>query len=71
MAILVWIGAAMALVGLLGILYSLVRAIGARRAKLDDAALRARLKPLVPINLGAFFLSFLGLCLVVVGVILS
>ncbi|WP_373353277.1 hypothetical protein [Pseudoroseicyclus sp. CXY001] len=71
MALLVWIGAALAAIGLAGILYSLVRALGARRARLDDAALRARLKPLVPINLAAFFLSFLGLCLAVVGVLLG
>ncbi|NDV00917.1 hypothetical protein [Pseudoroseicyclus tamaricis] len=71
MAILVWIGAAMAVIGLAGILYSLVRALGARRAKLDDEAMRARLQPLVPINIGAFLFSFLGLCLVVVGVVLA
>jgi hypothetical protein len=40
-------------------------------AGLDDAALRARLNRVLPVNVGALLLSMLGLMSVVVGVILS
>ena len=43
----------------------------ARRAGLDDAALRARLGQALPLNLGALLLSLLGLMCVVVGVVLA
>ncbi|MBP1804534.1 hypothetical protein [Rubellimicrobium aerolatum] len=68
MDILVWIGVAVALLGLVGIVWSALIAIRARRAGLDDAALRARLQRALPINLGALLLSTLGCMLVIVGV---
>jgi hypothetical protein len=43
----------------------------ARRAGLDDDAFRARLQRAIPVNVGAFLLSMLGLMLVVMGVLLS
>lgn len=71
MDVLIWIGVAVALLGLVGILWSGVIAMQARRAKLDDAALRARLQRALPINLGALLLSVLGCMLVIVGVVLG
>jgi hypothetical protein len=68
--ILVWIGAAVTLAGFFGIIWSIVAVTRARKAGLDDAALRARLNAILPLNVGALFLSFLGLMLVMVGVIL-
>jgi len=68
--ILVWIGAAVTLAGFFGIIWSIVAVTSARKAGLDDAALRARLNAILPLNVGALFLSFLGLMLVMVGVIL-
>ncbi len=70
MEILVWIGAAVTLAGFFGIIWSIVAVTRARKAGLDDAALRARLNAILPLNVGALFLSFLGLMLVMVGVIL-
>ncbi len=69
MDVLIWIGTAVALLGLVGIVWSGVIAFQARRAGLDDAALRARLQRALPINLGALLLSVLGCLLVILGVV--
>ncbi len=71
MELLVWLGAALTLVGFAGILWTIVAVARARRAGLDDAALRTRLGQILPWNVGALLLSCLGLMLVVVGVILG
>lgn len=71
MQTLVWVGAGITVLGLLGVIWSAVAVVRARNAQLEDEALRARMKRILPVNLGAFFLSFLGLMLVVVGVILT
>ena len=68
---LVWGGALVTLAGFAGIVYSIVAVVRARRAGLDDAALRARLNGILPVNIGALLLSMLGLMAVVVGVILG
>ncbi len=70
MEILIWGGAAISLIGLVGIVWVIVTVAKARRAGLEDAALRARLQKVVVVNLGALFLSVIGLMLVVVGVLL-
>lgn len=71
MEILVWIGTGLTGLGFAGIVWTVVAVSRARRAGMDDAALRARLGEVLPWNLGALALSFLGLMLVVVGVILG
>lgn len=71
MEILIWIGAALTLLGLVGVVWSIVLVVRARRARLEDAALRARLQSALPVNLGALLLSMLGLMLVVLGVVLD
>ncbi|SHI35705.1 hypothetical protein [Wenxinia saemankumensis] len=71
MEALVWIGAAITVAGFAGIVWTIIAVSRARRAGLDDAALRARLQRIMPMNVGALFLSFLGLMLVVVGIILA
>jgi hypothetical protein len=68
---LVWIGAVITLLGFAGIVWSIIAVVRARRVGLDDAALRARLNRVLPVNVGALLLSMLGLMCVVVGVILS
>jgi hypothetical protein len=68
---LVWIGAAVTLAGVAGLVWSLLIVVRARRAGLQDAALRARMGRALPINVGALLLSFLGLGCVVVGVVLG
>ncbi len=71
MGILIWIGAAISLAGLGGIVACIVMTVRARRAGLDDAALRARLKRIVTLNLVALLVSALGLMCVMLGITLS
>ncbi len=71
MDLLVWIGAAISALGLIGIVYSIVAVAKARKAGLSDDALRARVSRILPINLGSLFLSVIGLMMVVVGVLLG
>ena len=68
---LIWIGAAVTVLGFAGIVWSIVAVMKVRKAGLDDAALRTRLNGILPLNLGALFLSFIGLMMVVVGIILG
>ncbi len=67
----IWAGAALSLIGLAGLLWCIFRVARAKRANLDDAAMRAVLKSAIPINLGALFLSAFGLMMVVVGIFLA
>jgi len=71
MDLLVWIGAAISALGLVGIIYSIVAVAKARRAGLYDDDLRARISRILPINLGSLFLSVIGLVMVIVGVALG
>ncbi len=68
---LIWTGAAVSLAGIGGLIWVIVYTIRARRAGLDDAALRARLQWAVAMNLGALAVSAIGLMMVVMGVILA
>ena len=68
---LILIGTLIALVGLVGLVVSAVKVLRARRAGLDDAALKEAVRRAVTLNMGAFALSALGLMMVVVGVILA
>ena len=71
MSYLVWIGTAVTLAGVAGLVASILRVRQARREAPDDAALRAALQRVLPLNLGAFLLSVLGLMLVVMGLVLA
>ena len=71
MEIIVWIGAALSVFGLCGIIYSIVAVARAKRAKLPDEELRARVAKILPINLIALFISMIGLMAVIVGVLLG
>lgn len=68
---LIWIGTALAVMGLLALGYCIVAAISAKRAGLSDADLRVRLQRIVAINMGALLISVLGLMSVVIGVFLA
>lgn len=68
---LIWAGAALTLVGLAGLIYCMLRAARAKRAGLDDAAMRAELQRVVTINLAAVGVSALGLAAVVAGILLG
>ena len=71
MQALVWAGALLTLAGLAGIVWCILAVRRARKAGLDEAALRAVLQRVVAVNLGAFGLSALGLGAVVAGLILG
>lgn len=71
MEIIVWIGAALSVLGICGILYSILAVTKAKRAGLPDAELRDRLSRILPINLIALFVSMIGLMAVVIGVMLG
>ena len=67
---LIWIGALVTLVGLAGLIWCILKVQKARRAALDDAAMKAHLQKVVAVNMGALFLSAVGLMMVVVGILL-
>ena len=71
MALLIWLGAGISLIGIAGIILSVVKVRRAKATAKDDEELRARIQAAMPLNLGAFFLSVIGLMFVVVGVILA
>ena len=70
MEILIWSGATVSVVGLAGLVLCILRVWRARRAKLDDTAMRAVLKKVLPLNTAALFLSMIGLMMVVIGILL-
>ncbi|MFV0490280.1 MAG: hypothetical protein ACK5M4_00480 [Pseudorhodobacter sp.] len=71
MEILIWVGTAATLTGFIGLVYCILRAMRARKAGLDDDAMRDELRRLVIFNMAAFGISALGLALVIMGVILT
>lgn len=67
---LIWTGAAVSLAGMAGIFWAIWLVVQARRAGLDDDALRARIQSVLPVNLIALFVSAVGLMMVVAGIVL-
>ena len=65
---LIWSGAAVSCLGLLGLVVSIIRVNRARKAGLDDKGLRAAVQKVLPLNLGSLFLSVIGLMMVIVGI---
>ena len=68
---MIWAGAILTIMGLTGIVYSIVLVSRAKRANLDDQALRERLSKVLPINLAALLASALGLMIVIIGIVLA
>ena len=71
MGALIWTGAAVSLLGVAGLIWCIAAVARAKRANLSDDDLRATLKRVLPMNLGALLLSALGLMMVVVGIVLG
>lgn len=69
--VIIWTGAALSLVGLVGLMWCIFNVTRARRAKLDDEEMRRVLASAIPMNLGALFLSVIGLMLVIVGIFIA
>lgn len=71
MEALIWVGAAMTVAGLIGIVWCIAQVIKAKRAGLANDALNKVIQKVTVINLAAFGLSALGLGAVVAGLVLS
>ncbi|GAW33696.1 hypothetical protein RA2_00739 [Roseovarius sp. A-2] len=71
MEIVIWLGAAVSLAGLAGLIWCILTVWKARRSGQSDTELRATIQRVVPLNTGALFLSVLGLMMVVVGIMLG
>jgi hypothetical protein len=69
--VVIWSGAAISVLGLIGLIWCILRVSRARRAKLNDDAMREVLRTALPLNLGALFLSVIGLMMVIVGIFLG
>ncbi|GGE45725.1 hypothetical protein [Actibacterium pelagium] len=67
---LVWAGAAVSLLGLAGLLYCVRVAMKAKKEGLSGEEMHARLKGVVALNMGALFVSAIGLMMVVMGIML-
>jgi hypothetical protein len=68
---IIWAGAAISVVGLLGIVWCIIRVARARATKLPEEQMQALLQSIIPLNLGALFLSVIGLMMVGVGIAFS
>lgn len=69
--LMVWGGAGLSLLGLLGLGWCIVKVSRAKRAQLDDEAMRIVLRKVVPLNMAALFLSVIGLMMVILGISLA
>jgi heme exporter protein D len=67
---LIWGGVAVSLIGLVGLIISIIQVSRAKRAKLNDEDMRAAIQKALPLNLGALFLSVIGLMMVILGLFL-
>ena len=71
METLIWIGSIITVAGLLALIWTIILVRRAKKANLDDEAMRLNLKKIIPINMAALFISVLGLMTVILGIILS
>ncbi|MCV6586386.1 MAG: hypothetical protein OIF47_12680 [Marinibacterium sp.] len=69
--IMIWVGAALSILGLGGLIWSILKVMRARKADLSDEELRAAVQAVMPLNLGALAVSVIGLMLVILGVSLG
>lgn len=67
----IWAGALLSGIGLLGLVLSIVKVAKARKANLSDEDLRNAVQKVVPLNLGSLFLSVIGLMVVMLGISFS
>ena len=70
MEILIWIGSILSILGLIGLLWCIKTVIKAKKLANSDEELRTSLQKVVPLNMAAFFLSAIGLMLVILGIML-
>jgi hypothetical protein len=71
MVILIWGGAAVSIVGLIGLLFSMYKVASAKKNTTSDEDLRVSIRAAMPLNLASLFLSVLGLMSVTIGVLIT
>ena len=71
MLILIWGGAAVSLIGLIGLFLSMYKVASAKKNIASDEELRVSIQAAMPLNLASLFLSVLGLMSVTIGVLLT
>ena len=71
MVILIWGGAIVSIVGLIGLLFSMYKVASAKKNTVSDEALRVSIQAAMPLNLASLFLSVLGLMSVTIGVLIT
>ena len=67
---LIYPGALVTLLGLVGLGYCIWRAGGLRTSGLEGADMTAQLQRLIPINLASVSVAGIGLAMVIVGILL-
>lgn len=65
---LIWVGAVISAIGLLGLVWCITTVARAKKAGLEDTVMRDVLKRVLPRNLAALFLSVIGLMMVILGI---
>ena len=68
---IIWGGAVISLIGLTGIFWCIIRVSRSKHANLTDDEIKDVLKTVLPLNLGALLMSFLGLMIVGIGIAFS
>ncbi|MDC1480890.1 hypothetical protein N8146_00930 [Ascidiaceihabitans sp.] len=68
---IIWGGAVISVIGLIGIVWCIIRVSRSKRANLTDDEMKDVLKTVLSLNLGALLMSFLGLMIVGVGIAFS
>lgn len=71
MVVMIWIGGVLTGLGLLGVLWCLRKAAWLRKAELDEAAARTELQRLIFAHMFSIGFAFLGMGLLVTGLLLS
>ena len=68
MSVLIPVGSVITLVGIILLFRCIYRVATAKKSQLSDEELKAVLQSIVPANLGALFLSAIGLITVIIGI---
>ncbi len=71
MDFLIWGGAVVSFSGLIGLVWCIIKARQAKNAANSEEELNTKIRKLIPWNMGALFLSTIGLMIVIVGIFLQ
>lgn len=71
MPYLIWPGALLSLLGVLGLAWCILRGLKIRRSGASDTEMRSELQKLFAVNFGSLGVSVIGLALVIMGVSLG